>query len=122
MPPPREPREVHRLPPAPHFVGRAAELAALRAGWRDGFRGVLALVGLGGAGKTAVAARFVEELLGPDAAPRPDGLFVWSFYQQPDAGLFLREAYHYFAPGAAPATAAKGSGILHLLHDALAEG
>jgi hypothetical protein len=113
---------VHPLPAAPHFVGRDAELQALRACWRDGFRGVLALVGLGGAGKTAVAARFLDELLEPGAAPRPDGLFVWSFYQQPDAGLFLHEAYRYFAPVAAPATSAKGSGILHLLHDALALG
>jgi hypothetical protein len=83
---------------------------------------VLALVGLGGAGKTAVAARLVDELLGPGGTPRPDGLFVWSFYQQPDAGLFLQEAYRYFARGDALATSAKGSGILHLLHDALASG
>ena len=47
---------------------------------------------------------------------------MWSFYQQPDAGLFLHEAYRYFARGAAPATSAKGSGILHLLHDALTMG
>jgi hypothetical protein len=83
---------------------------------------VLALVGLGGAGKTAVAARFLDELLVPDLTPRPDGLFVWSFYQQPDAGQFLQEAYRYFAPSAAGATTAKGSGILHLLHDALSLG
>ena len=51
----------------------------------------LALVGLGGAGKTALAARFLAGLLGPGAGPRLGGLFVWSFYQEPDAGLFLRE-------------------------------
>ncbi len=111
---------IHPLPPAPHFVGRDAELAELRACWRDGFRGVLALVGLGGAGKTALAARFLDDLLGPEAAPRADGLFVWSFYQQPEAGLFLREAYRYFADDEMPA--AKGGGILHLLHNALAVG
>jgi hypothetical protein len=103
-------------------VGREPELEALRACWREGFRGVLALVGLGGAGKTAVAARFLDELLGAAAAPRPDGLFVWSFYQQPDAGLFLQEAYRYFARDAAHATGARGGGILPLLHDALATG
>jgi hypothetical protein len=119
---PPDPCVVHPLPPAPHFVGREPELNALRACRRDGFRGVLALVGLGGAGKTAVAAHFVEELLQSTDFLRPDGLFVWSFYQQPDAGLFLQEAYRYFARGAAPATSAKGSGILHLLHDALATG
>ena len=67
----------------------------------------MALVGLGGAGKTAVAARFVDELRNPDTVPRPDGLFVWSFYQQPDTGLFLQEAYRYFARGSAPTAAAK---------------
>ena len=53
------------------------------------------LWGLGGAGKTAVAARSVSEVLG---VSRPaGGLFVWSFYQEPDAGLFLRELVDYFA-------------------------
>src|SRR5439155_6016180 len=112
---------VHPLPPAPHFVGRGAELAALCDWWRTGAGGVLALVGLGGAGKTAVAARFLDALLAPGDLPRPDGLFVWSFYQQPDAGLFLQEAFRYFAPHAA-ATAARGAGVLHLLHEALASG
>jgi hypothetical protein len=119
---PLEPCVVHPLAAAPHFVGRDAELSALRAGWRDGFCGVLALVGLGGAGKTAVAARFLDELLRPGAVPRPDGLFVWSFYQQPDAGSFLQAAYRYFTRSSATVTAAKGSGLLHLLNDALAEG
>jgi hypothetical protein len=113
---------MHPLPPAPHFVGREAELEELRRCWQGGFRGVLALVGLGGAGKTAVAARFLDALLGPECLPRPGGLFVWSFYQEPDAGQYLRQACHYFArPGAAPLSA-KGAGLLHLLREALAEG
>jgi hypothetical protein len=119
---PPDPCVVHPLPRAPHFVGREAELETLRAFWRDNFRGVLALIGLGGAGKTAVAARFLDELMGPNATPRPGGLFVWSFYLQPDAGFFLQEAYRYFARGSAPGTSAKGTGLLHLLHDAMAIG
>src|SRR5712692_8545545 len=79
MPPhPREPREVHRLPPAPHFVGREAELEALCGLWQAGFRGVLALVGLGGAGKTAVAARFLDQLRSGEGLAQPASLFVWS--------------------------------------------
>ncbi|HWE35209.1 MAG TPA: hypothetical protein VG406_01455 [Isosphaeraceae bacterium] len=113
--------DVHPLPPAPRFVGREAELVALRHLWTGGVTGVVALVGLGGAGKTALAARFLEELLGPGGrAPRR--VFVWSFYQEPDAGRFLHEAARFFAPAAAATTAARGPGLLHLLGDALSAG
>jgi hypothetical protein len=116
---PLSPRLVHPLPPTPLFVGRDAELHELSNFWKHGGRGVLALVGLGGAGKTAVAARFLDHQ--SNLAPRPDGLFVWSFYQEPDAALCLQEAYQYFArPGGA--VPAKGLGLLHLLHDALRSG
>jgi hypothetical protein len=115
------PRLVHPLPPTPHFVGRGPELAELRTFWNDGGRGVLALIGLGGAGKTAVAARFLEALTDRPELPRPGGLFVWSFYQEPDAGLCLQEAYRYFAaPGAD--VPARGLGLLHLLQEALRNG
>ncbi len=85
---------------------------------------MVALVGLGGAGKTALAARFVDVVCRPDHPSRPEGLFVWSFYQEPDAGYFLSEAYRYFARGDSgtdPAPA-KGAGLLHLLREALAIG
>jgi hypothetical protein len=110
-------RLVHSLPVAPQFVGRGKELEDLRSRWRETTSGVIALVGLGGAGKTAIAARFIDELTQADNPARPSGFFVWSFYQEPDVGFFLDEAYRYFGePGAAPA---KGAGLLHLLRDAL---
>ncbi len=119
---PPDPCVVHPLPPAPKFVGRETELDELRRLWHSGFRGVCALVGLGGAGKTAVAARFLEELLGTQGIPLPEGLFVWSFYQEPDAGLFLQEAYRYFCRADSVGTPAKGAGLLHLLREAIAVG
>ncbi len=79
-------------------------------------------MGLGGAGKTAIAARFLDELSRPGHPARPEGLFVWSFYQEPDAGHFLNEAYRYFARGDPSASPAKGVGLLHLLRDALMVG
>lgn len=109
---------VHPLPSAPEFVGREGELQVLRRLSQEGFHGVLALVGLGGAGKTALAARFLEEMAGASSA-RPPGLFLWSFYQEPDAGLFLQRAYQYFA--GETSTPAKGAALLHLLREALAE-
>lgn len=53
--------------------------------WRDGGLGVCALVGMGGAGKTAVADRFLNGLLDDTAASRrqmaaPESVFVFSFY------------------------------------------
>jgi hypothetical protein len=118
---PPVPRLVHPLPPAPGFVGREAELHALRSCWATGPPVVVALVGLGGAGKTAVAARFLEEWLAEGTGPRLEGVFVWSFYQEPDAGLFLRAAFDYFARGTTT-TPARGAGLLHLLRDALSAG
>src|SRR5262249_39469682 len=110
---------VHPLPQVPHFVGREPELHELRGLWQRGFRGVLALVGLGGAGKTAAAARFLEELA--IAAVRPGRLLVWSFYQEPDAALFRDRALRYCA-GNATAPPARGAGLLHLLREALTTG
>jgi hypothetical protein len=114
---PPDPYVVHPLPPAPVFLGREAELAQLHAFWDGGHRGVLSLVGLGGAGKTALAASFLARLLS-DGWPT-GGLFVWSFYQEPDAGLFLRELFDYFGATANQPAPAKGAGLLHLLSEAL---
>ncbi len=115
----RAPCIVHSLPPAPCFVGRDAVLAELRERWNSGMRGVVALVGLGGAGKTALAARFLEDLLNANVQPRPRSLFVWSFYQEPDAGRFLQRLYEYVAADRAPDESARGMGLLHLICAAL---
>ncbi|MEX2561416.1 MAG: ATP-binding protein, partial [Pirellulales bacterium] len=97
---PPEPLLAHELPPAPSFFGRDRELDELRDAWAGGFCGVLALVGLGGAGKTALAARFLDELCQkPGSLPPCDGLLAWSFYRDQDAGGFLQEACAYFCQG-----------------------
>jgi len=68
--------------------------------WRGGLGGVCALVGIGGAGKTAIADRFVRSLPGvlptPDVAvdatlTPPRGLFVFSFYDAPNPDAFFAE-------------------------------
>jgi hypothetical protein len=111
---PPTPYVAHSLATAPRFVGRTEELRLLRQHLAVIRGGVLALIGLGGSGKTALAAAWLQELLaGP---PRFQGLVVWSFYQEPDAGQFLQEAYHYFGGQTAPA---RGAGLLHLLRQAL---
>ncbi|WP_162097956.1 MULTISPECIES: hypothetical protein [Streptomyces] len=107
---------IHALPPAPSFVGRADELAALNRFWQDGEPGVLALLGLGGAGKTALAGEFLARLR-RQGDPPPDELFIWSFYLNQDVKEFLEVAYAYFSGGAV----ARGSpmGTFYLLTELL---
>ncbi len=55
---------VHSLLRARDYQNRP-EFDRLCDWWRDGGEGVCALVGIGGAGKTAVADRFLRVLPGP---------------------------------------------------------
>jgi tetratricopeptide (TPR) repeat protein len=112
---------VHPLPPAPKFVGREAELDAMHRFWRMDPPGVLALLGLGGAGKTALISEFLRRSWGQDGAgpddAGPDAIFVWSFYLNEDVKGFLEVAYAYFSGGAN----AQGSpmGTFYLLSELL---
>lgn len=80
---------AHTLPRAPHFVGRAELLARL-----DGFARCLALVAVGGAGKTSVVERW---LASRGDGPHPGGTFVWSFYDDDRAEACLSRALCHFA-------------------------
>ncbi len=113
---------VHALPRAPLFVGRVEHQNVVRGFWHSPTDGnVLALIGLGGAGKTAIVSELVSELVDPAAeADRPDGLFVWSFYIDQDVSNFLRQAYRYFSRGLKPESS--GAGLLYRLTEMLVEG
>jgi tetratricopeptide (TPR) repeat protein len=69
---------MHILQGAPCYRERP-ELDRVEAWFRDGPPGVCALVGLGGAGKTALAERFLARI------PGGDSVFVFSFYEEPAA-------------------------------------
>ncbi|MBL9099455.1 MAG: helix-turn-helix domain-containing protein [Myxococcales bacterium] len=107
---------AHTLARAPHFVGREEVLARLD-GWG---RGVLALVAVGGAGKTAVVERWLARL---GEGPRRGGVFVWSFYEDARVEVCVARALEFFAPGveAGPGErqealqAALGAGAPHVL-------
>ncbi|MBS1708382.1 MAG: hypothetical protein JSS65_06620 [Armatimonadetes bacterium] len=87
----RPPLVVHPLPAAPQFVGRSLEIRTLERFWEVG-KGVFALVGIGGAGKTAILRQFLDaHLHDPDI----DGALVWSFYDDPDTNAFLRTTVGY---------------------------
>jgi hypothetical protein len=80
---------------------------------------VLALVGIGGTGKTALVEQFLSELRSGELVPA-DGLFVWSFYEEPDADAFLQLVYQYFS--GATASNVKGFGYFSLLPEPLGSG
>jgi len=106
--PPAHVHFVHRLLRARDWQHRP-QLDQLCEWWRDGGRGVCALIGIGGAGKTAVVERFLRVL--PDAMPdtpdipkddslrRPRSLFVFSFYDAPNPDAFFAELATWLAGG-----------------------
>jgi hypothetical protein len=100
---------IHPLTPAPFFVGRKPQLAQLEGAWRERRIGLISLVGLGGAGKTAFASRFVTQLL-ETAADHPDSLFVWSFYENQNVGDFIAALYSYL--GGVPSGAESAMAIM----------
>jgi hypothetical protein len=75
------------------FFGREAELALLDEALAGGGPSVVALVGPGGQGKTAIVQHWLEPFLAGWRAA--DGVFLWSFYRGKDADLCLRQLYAY---------------------------
>jgi hypothetical protein len=85
---------IHHCTSEPYrFFGRAAEIELLDRALAGHEPSVVALVGPGGQGKTAIVQHWLERLV---ASPeRPAGVFLWSFYRGKDADLCLRELYAY---------------------------
>jgi hypothetical protein len=89
----RPPRILHSTSEPYRFFGRADELALLEEALGGGPASVVALVGPGGQGKTALVRHWLDLLHG-----RRDGLaglFFWSFYRGKDSDLCLRELLGY---------------------------
>jgi hypothetical protein len=92
----RRPFFAHALLPAEVFRGRGKLVATINR-WlgeaRDEPTNVMALVAIGGAGKTAL----VHEVLRRRAARLPEGgVFVWSFYENPRIDEFFASCFDYF--------------------------
>jgi hypothetical protein len=77
------------------FFGRAAELDLVEQAFRGGPASVVAFVGPGGQGKTAIVQHWLERFRA--GGLQADGVFLWSFYRGKDADLCLRELYAYAA-------------------------
>jgi hypothetical protein len=105
---------IHHCTSEPYrFFGRAAELALLDAALGGGAESVVALIGPGGQGKTAIVQHWLERLL--TKADRPDGIFLWSFYRGKDADLCLRSLYAYAEGMEHPADLSASYCVDHLL-------
>jgi hypothetical protein len=95
---------IHHCTSQPaHFFGRDAEIALLDAALEPGGPSVVAFVGPGGQGKTAVVQHWLGRLIEEGSRPPGDvaGVFLWSFYRGKDADLCLRELYGHAAGAAA---------------------
>jgi len=89
-----QPLFCHALQPAQHFRGRLTKLQELKA-WLESPvtpDRVVSVVAAGGTGKTALVHEALHQATLADRA----GVFVWSFYEDPHTGAFLRAAYLYF--------------------------
>jgi hypothetical protein len=114
--PPRPPRVLHSTSQPFRFFGRTAELALLEEAFHGGPASVLALIGPGGQGKTAILQQWLHRFLGGDL--QADGVFLWSFYRGKDADLCLHELYAYATGVPAPDVSASYcvDHLLPLLH------
>src|SRR5262245_54953565 len=93
-PPSRRRPRIHHCTSEPYcFFGRDAELALLDGALRGDDPSLVAMVGPGGQGKTAIVQHWLHGLAA--AGPPADGVFLWSFYRGKDADLCLRELYAY---------------------------
>src|SRR5437762_42707 len=91
--PPRPPCVLHCTSEPYRFFGREAELALLDDAFAGGPTSVVALVGPGGQGKTALVQHWLEPFLA--GSRHADGVFLWSFYRGKDADLCLRHLHAY---------------------------
>jgi hypothetical protein len=92
---PRSPHIHHSTSEPFRFFGREAELDLLDKAFGGGHASVVALIGPGGQGKTAIVQQWLERFL--TGSLRAEGVFLWSFYRGKDADLCLRELYAYAA-------------------------
>jgi hypothetical protein len=88
----RRPPAIHHSTSLPHqFFGRRSELALLDDAMQGGSASVVAFIGPGGQGKTAIVQHWLRSRSETDL----DGVFLWSFYRGKDSDECLRTLYAY---------------------------
>jgi hypothetical protein len=88
----RRPPAIHHSTSLPHqFFGRRPEIALLDDAVRGGLASVVAFIGPGGQGKTAIVQHWLRSRSESDL----DGMFLWSFYRGKDSDECLRRLFAY---------------------------
>lgn len=86
------PPAIHHCTSIPwKFFGRREELKLLDDALAGGDASLIAMVGPGGQGKTAIVQHWLSQL----EPAKVDGVFLWSFYRGKDSDLCLRELFAY---------------------------
>lgn len=111
--PVRSPRVLHCTSEPYRFFGRDAELALLDDAFAGGPTSIVALVGPGGQGKTALVQHWLEPFLA--GTRQADGVFLWSFYRGKDADLCLRHLHAYAEGRDEPGDVSASYCVDHLL-------
>jgi tetratricopeptide (TPR) repeat protein len=108
------PPSIHHCTSEPYrFFGRAAELALLDRTLQSADVSLIALVGPGGQGKTAIVQHWLQQQLVSPCSW--DALFFWSFYRGKDVDVFLRQLHAYAEGQAQPAEVSASYCVDHLV-------
>jgi hypothetical protein len=114
MPANLRPPHLHHCTSEPYrFFGRTQELRLLDDALAGGSPSLVALVGPGGQGKTAIVQHWLEQFL--SGQRQADGVFLWSFYRGKDADLCLRELHAYAEEMSQPSDVSATYCVDHLL-------
>lgn len=92
-PSPRSPCLHHCTSEPLQFFGRREELSLLDRALDSEAVSLIAMIGPGGQGKTAIVQTWLQRL--QQSRRTLAGIFLWSFYRGKDADLCLRELYQY---------------------------
>lgn len=88
-----KPYFAHPKPVEEHWVGRKKELTELNQYYQTAK--VVGIEAFGGFGKSALASKWLEELIHSDNPP--DGVFWWCFYHEDSLNAFLEASLNYFS-------------------------
>ncbi len=87
---------LHGVPPdLEEWVGREHLLKSITNDWRNPYRKVTSLIGFGGEGKTSIARQWLSQISSAHLDIKPDGIFWWNFYAEPDVENFFKAALEY---------------------------